>query len=116
VCQGRTVCAWVRCAGQHVEDEKHVMFECYWYYDIRERFKRLYRGTGGPTNPACMQRLLNFPNQAAVAQLVHLIDERHQGRLVIRSGMICKMRSGSAVGSDSSLVVCSLFALSLSAQ
>jgi hypothetical protein len=43
-----------------------------------ERFKRLYRGTGGPTNPACMQRLFNFPNQAAVAQLVHLIDERHQ--------------------------------------
>jgi hypothetical protein len=25
-----------------------------------------------------MQRLMNFPNQAAVAQLVHLIDERHQ--------------------------------------
>jgi hypothetical protein len=25
-----------------------------------------------------MQRLLHFPNQAAVAQLVHLIDERHQ--------------------------------------
>jgi hypothetical protein len=20
-----------RCAGRHVEDEKHVMFECYWY-------------------------------------------------------------------------------------
>jgi hypothetical protein len=26
-----------------------------------------------------MQRLMNFPNQAAVAQLMHLIDERHQG-------------------------------------
>jgi hypothetical protein len=25
-----------------------------------------------------MQRPLNFPNQAAVAQLVHLIDKRHQ--------------------------------------
>jgi hypothetical protein len=25
-----------------------------------------------------MQRLLNAPNQAAVAQLVHLIDEHHQ--------------------------------------
>jgi hypothetical protein len=25
-----------------------------------------------------MQRLLNAPNQAAVAQLVHLIDELHQ--------------------------------------
>jgi hypothetical protein len=24
---------------------------------------------------------MNFPNQAAVAQLVHLIDERHQQRL-----------------------------------
>jgi hypothetical protein len=25
-----------------------------------------------------MQREMNFPNQAAVAQLVHLIDEQHQ--------------------------------------
>jgi hypothetical protein len=25
-----------------------------------------------------MQRLMSYPNQAAVAQLVHLIDERHQ--------------------------------------
>jgi hypothetical protein len=41
-------------------------------------YRQLYRGTGGPTNPACMQRLLNAPNQAAVAQLVHLIDEHHQ--------------------------------------
>jgi hypothetical protein len=46
--------------------------------DLRERFKRLYKGTGGPDQPASMQRLMNFPNQAAVAQLVHLIDERHQ--------------------------------------
>jgi hypothetical protein len=61
-----------------VEDEKHVLFGCYYYYDLRERYRQLYRGTGGPTNPACMQRLLNAPNQAAVAQLVHLIDEHHQ--------------------------------------
>jgi hypothetical protein len=33
---------------------------------------------GGPDQPACMQHLMNFPNQAAVAQLVHLIDERQQ--------------------------------------
>jgi hypothetical protein len=42
---------------------------------LPERFKRLYKGTGGPTQPACMQRLTKYPNQAAVAQLVHLIDE-----------------------------------------
>jgi hypothetical protein len=45
---------------------------------LRERFKWLYKGTGGPTQPACMQRLMNFPNQAAVEQFVHLIDEQHQ--------------------------------------
>jgi hypothetical protein len=53
----------LRCDGQHVEDEKHVMFECCWYMGLRERFKRLYKGTGGPTHPPCMQRLMNFPNQ-----------------------------------------------------
>jgi hypothetical protein len=55
-----------------------MMFECFWYMGLRERFQRLYKGTGGPDQPACVQRLMNFPNQAAVAQLVHLIDERHQ--------------------------------------
>jgi hypothetical protein len=45
-----------RCAGQHVEDEIHALFECFWYMDLRERFKRLYKGTGGPDQPACMQR------------------------------------------------------------
>jgi hypothetical protein len=67
-----------RCAGQHIEDEKYVVFEFFGDYDLHKRFSRLYRGTGGPTHPACMQRLMNYPNQAAVAQLVHLIDERHQ--------------------------------------
>jgi hypothetical protein len=67
-----------RCAGQHSEDEKHVLLECYWYYPLREKFRRLYRGAGPGGHPACMQRLLNHPNQAKVAHLVHLIDERHQ--------------------------------------
>jgi hypothetical protein len=72
-----------RCAGRHIEDEKHVLFECYWYYPLREQFRRLYRGTEGPTHgvgghPACMQRLMTHPNQAKVAHLVHLIDKYHQ--------------------------------------
>jgi hypothetical protein len=67
-----------RCVGARVEDEKHVMFDCYWYYDIRARFIRLYHGTGGPNNPACMHRLMNHEKQSAVAHLVHMIDERHQ--------------------------------------
>jgi hypothetical protein len=54
------------------------MFECFWYFDLRERFSRLYRGTGCSAHSACMQRLMSYPNQATVAQLVHLIDELHQ--------------------------------------
>jgi hypothetical protein len=30
-----------------------AMFECFWYMGLRERFKRLYKGTGGPDQPAC---------------------------------------------------------------
>jgi hypothetical protein len=63
-----------RCAGRHIEDEKHVLFECYWYDPLREQFRRLYRGTEGPAHgfvghPACMQRLMTHPNQAKVARL-----------------------------------------------
>jgi hypothetical protein len=29
----------------------------FWYFDLRERFSRLYRGTGVPAHSACMQRL-----------------------------------------------------------
>jgi hypothetical protein len=60
------------------------MLECCWYHELRERFKRLYRGTGGPTHPACMQRLMSFPNQLVLNQTAVCsgaagsLDEHHQ--------------------------------------
>jgi len=60
-----------KCALQQIEDEKHVLFECPWYAEVRQQFSSLFDDCGGSP-----RELLAHANQHKVANLIFSIEQR----------------------------------------